>query len=311
MAHAKLNNAIRLIALVILLGVGVYIFILSTSEDGAGLREKISQLSIGYFIVPIALSLTSYLLRFVRWRIILRAMGHSLSVRVDFIYYLSGFALTMTPGKSGETIRSAFLLQANVPVQTSLSAFIIERSFDLLVVAMLGTSLFIHPAVSLILFSAALALVVLLGIWFGYPERHRYKINRPKFILRLFHTLRQASDALRPRLVIAYALLGCAAWVAQGISFYYIVSLFPNDIEVFKAINTYCAGLFVGAVSLIPGGIGVTEGSLSWLLQSQGLDQNSAILSALLSRGCTLWLAVTVGCAGLIAIVKGKIVSNK
>ena len=36
------------------------------------------------------------------------------------------------------------------------------------------------------------------------------------------------------------------------------------------------------------------------------LDQNSAILSALISRGCTLWLAVAIGCCALAAIIKGQ-----
>ena len=76
-----------------------------------------------------------------------------------------------------------------------------------------------------------------------------------------------------------------------------------------RSISTYCAGLFIGAASLVPGGVGVTEGSLAWLLQTQGLDQSSAILAALLSRGCTLWLAVAVGCGALVFIIKGQTIS--
>jgi glycosyltransferase 2 family protein len=283
MANFTLNNVIRMIALVILLGVVVYIGVLSTAEDGVGLRGKISRLSMGDVVFPIALSLLSYFFRFVRWRIILKQFGHNLPLKNDCIYYLSGFALTMTPGKSGETIRSAFLLQAQVPVQASISAFIIERFFDLLVVA-----------------------ISFMGARLAYVERYVYKINPPTFVLRLFNMLSQASIALKPKSIATYAFLGVAAWGAQGIGFYSVVCIFAQNIDVFSAISTYCAGLFVGAASLIPGGIGVTEGSLAWLLQTQGLDQNSALLSALISRGCTLWLAVAIGCGALAAIIKGQ-----
>lgn len=98
------------------------------------------------------------------------------------------------------------------------------------------------------------------------------------------------------RLIALTILLGVVVYIY----------LLTQDIETLSTISTYCAGLFIGAVSLIPGGIGITEGSLSWLLQTQGLDQNSAILSALISRGCTLWLAVAVGCSALAAIIKGQ-----
>lgn len=303
MANSTLNNVIRLIALIILLGVVVYIYLLGTSEDGIGLKEKISRLSINNLIIPITLSLTSYLLRFIRWRLILKQLGHNLAIKNDLICYLSGFALTMTPGKSGETIRSAFLLQARVPFQTSLSAFILERSFDLLVVGLLATLLSIPPIITLLLFLSALTTLSFIGTRLADREQHTHKINLPAFLLRLLNMLSRASIALKPKPIAAYSLLGCAAWGAQGFGFYYIVRLFTHDIAPLSAISTYCAGLFIGAASFIPGGIGVTEGSLSWLLQAQGLDQNAAILSALISRGCTLWLAVAIGCGALAAIV--------
>ncbi len=310
MANSKLNTAIRLIALIVLLGVVVYTFLISTSEDGGALKEKVSQLTLSSLLVPIALSLTSYLLRFIRWRLILKQLGHHLSIKNDLIWYLSGFALTMTPGKTGETIRSAFLLQANVPFRTSLSAFIIERSFDLLIVGLIATLLFTPPLLTLLIFLVALAAISIAGTKLAQREHHTYEINLPSFVVHVLHTVSHASKALKPKPIATYALLGAAAWAAQGLGFYYIVCLFAQDVEVFQSISTYCAGLFVGAASLIPGGLGVTEGSLSWLLQTQGLDQNSALLSALISRGCTLWLAVAIGCGALTAIIKGQTIAK-
>lgn len=303
---ATLHNVIRLIALVILLGVVVYLYLLGTSEDSIGLREKISRLSINDLIIPIALSLISYFLRFIRWRLILKQLGHKLEIKNDLIWYLSGFALTMTPGKSGETIRSAFLLQAQVPIQTSLSAFVIERSFDLLIVGLIATLFFFSPVTTLLLFLCALTLLSIVGSRLADRKQQTCNTWLPSFLIRLFNIVSRAAITLKPKSIATYALLGCAAWTAQGLGFYYIVCIFTQDIDLLSAISTYCSGLFIGAASLIPGGLGVTEGSLSWLLQTQGLDQNSAILSALISRGCTLWLAVAIGCSALAAIIKGQ-----
>ena len=221
----------------------------------------------------------------------------------------------MTPGKSGETIRSAFLLQAKVPLKTSLSAFVIERSFDLLIVGLFATLLVISPLVSLLLLIISLSTVSVIGMYL--PQKHfegeqgLTKISLLNLLQHLTSIVTHASTALKPKAVGVYALLGSAAWGAQGLGFYFIVQIFDHDTTAFSAISTYCSGLFIGAVSLIPGGIGVTEGSLAWLLQNQGLEQNAAILSALISRGCTLWLAVAIGCCALAAIIKGHTIPGR
>lgn len=305
MAYPALNNVLRMIALVILSGVAVYLGFLYASNDGNDLREKISRLSFGSLFFPVCLSMLSYLFRFLRWRLILNQLGYKISAKSDFIYYLSGFALTMTPGKSGETIRSAFLLEAEVPVKSSLSAFIIERFFDLLIVGLLASLFFVSPLITLALFLVALLTITFIGARLGHIERQANRIKRPAIVQRLLKVLSEASTAIGAKSVVIYALLGCAAWSAQGVGFYCIVGLFNQNIGLSSAISTYCAGLFAGAASLIPGGLGVTEGSLSWLLQTQGLDQNSALLAALISRGCTLWLAVAIGCIALTAIIRG------
>jgi len=170
--------------------------------------------------------------------------------------------------------------------------------------------LFAPPLLTLLVLLFALAAISIVGAKLAQREHHTYKINLPSFVIHVLNTISHASRALKPKPVATYALLGGAAWAAQGLGFYYIVCLFAQDIEVFQSISTYCAGLFVGAASLVPGGLGVTEGSLSWLLQTQGLDQNSALLSALISRGCTLWLAVAIGCGALTAIIKGQTITK-
>jgi glycosyltransferase 2 family protein len=285
--------------------------VIIASEDTLGIKAKLTRIAPSNFVLPICLSLFSYACRFARWRFILRKLGYCVAIKNDVIFYLSGFALTMTPGKSGETIRSAFLLQADVPVASSLSAFVIERFFDLLIVASLASLFFIAPLLSLALLIVALGAISFAGAHLPIIERWASVLKLPSIVLRLVNILSNASAALGAKSVLLYALLGGAAWAAQGLGFYCILGIFTQDISMFSAISTYCAGLFAGAASMVPGGLGVTEGSLAWLLHSQGMDQGSALLSALLSRLCTLWLAVAIGCCALAAIIKGIVAAPK
>lgn len=57
----------------------------------------------------IALSLISYLFRFARWHYFIVALGYKLSILRNLEIYIAAFALTLTPGKVGEMIRSVYL----------------------------------------------------------------------------------------------------------------------------------------------------------------------------------------------------------
>ena len=48
-------------------------------------------------------------------------------------------------------------------------------------------------------------------------------------------------------------------------------------------------------MSMIPGGLGITEGSLASLISSQGIDFSTALVLVIIIRFFTLWFAVITG----------------
>ena len=82
-----------------------------------------TRLGLGGWCILLSCSFCSYLLRFVRWQYFLRRVDRRLPSRLHLAYYLAGFALTTTPGKAGETIRSVLLRPHGVPYPTSLASF--------------------------------------------------------------------------------------------------------------------------------------------------------------------------------------------
>lgn len=63
---------------------------------------------LGIFVALLMSSL-NYCLRFIRWQGYLKAFGHAVPWRDSLRIYLSGFALTTTPGKAGEALRGVLL----------------------------------------------------------------------------------------------------------------------------------------------------------------------------------------------------------
>jgi uncharacterized protein (TIRG00374 family) len=66
------------------------------------------------------------------------------------------------------------------------------------------------------------------------------------------------------------------------------------------AVFAYSASTIAGAVAMMPGGLGVTEGSMTAFLQALGgktMPPAVASAATILVRVATLWFAVAIGLA--------------
>ena len=84
------------------------------------------------------LSLTNYLLRFLRWGRYLALLDAPVPWRTNLDAYFSGFALTTSPGKLAEMLRSVLLRPHGVPAAASMAAFFPERVSNLLSILLLA-----------------------------------------------------------------------------------------------------------------------------------------------------------------------------
>ncbi|MCK4353362.1 flippase-like domain-containing protein [candidate division WOR-3 bacterium] len=99
--------------------------------------------------------------------------------------------------------------------------------------------------------------------------------------------------------ILQLLLLYCVLWVLYGMGFYFLIkSFYPIEISTFYSLIGICAIAWsIGFISLItPGGLGVREGILSFLLKFY-FPVSIGIIAALLAR---IW--TTVGEIILFAI---------
>lgn len=100
-------------------------------------KEAFNRIGIIGTMIALALSLVNYGLRFCRWQMYLSKLGYNIEVLPSLRIYLSGFALTTTPGKAGEAFRGVLLKQRGVPFPATFAAFISERLSDLVAIVLL------------------------------------------------------------------------------------------------------------------------------------------------------------------------------
>lgn len=251
------------------------------------------------FAAAAALAVVNYALRYLRWSMYLRALGIEVPASVSAPVFVAGLALSITPGKVGELLKSVWLNQrTGVPVAASAPAVVMERLTDVISVAMLGL-------VGVLLLPTAIALVIgallIVGLALGLLAASRYgaKALELPVLRRWREPLAQSQDGMRrlmsPRVLAPAVALGFLAWAAEGLALWVIVLGLGDQVAVGVALPISAAAALLGAVTALPGGLVGFEGSMVALLGQAGLPAATAALATLLTRLATLWLAVLVG----------------
>lgn len=251
----------------------------------------------------LALSLANYLLRFVRWGRYLALLDAPVAWRINLNAYFAGFALTTSPGKLGETLRSVLLKPHGVPPAASLAAFFAERASDLLsVLALAAIGLWAYPparpVVGLALAFVALALLavqwtaLIAGI-------DRWALARPQKWARLIVKLCEIVLHFRrcfslPAMGMGLAL-GLLAWLAEGVGFWWLLAALGHPLPLTTAVFIYAFAMLIGGLSFLPGGLGSSEAVMIGLLALHGFPEPAAVTATLICRLATLWFAVALG----------------
>jgi uncharacterized membrane protein YbhN (UPF0104 family) len=225
------------------------------------------------------------------------AMGHKVPILRNLEIYLAAFALTLTPGKAGEMIRSVYLIPYGVSYPHSIGPFVSERLMDLVAVGSLAAyAVTTFPDRQLWLLTSIVSIIAVILLlrsslitWIGQGDFRSVVFEHTAFVI---HSVRFLLSGRQ----IAVALpLSHMAWIAQGVSLYLIVQALGYELGVSTVIAIYCLSILAGAVSFIPGGLGATEVAIMLLLSSAGVEQTDAITASLVSRSLTLWLAIGIG----------------
>ncbi len=293
----------KMLALSLLGAAALYLgFVLYTGFDD--FVHAAGQLGVGGWGLILACSSGNYLLRFIRWNFYLHRFNHRLPLFLHFNYYMSAFALTTTPGKAGETIRSLYLKSHHIPFTHSLAMFFTERFLDVVVVTLLATlSLLSLDQYGEFVLLAAIVLALMLPLLrsrlvIKTLQHLAGRIALPSlshFIQHISVLLDSARRLLQWQNLYTGLILGVAAWSIQGLAFYFILSTLGPDLGLTTAMSIYAISLLAGALSFVPGGIGTTEAVMGLLLLHFGADNVSAVAIPVISRISTLWFAVTLG----------------
>jgi uncharacterized protein (TIRG00374 family) len=273
-------------------------------------RDRLGGFQWWAFGAALALAVANYALRFVRWQYYLREREIVVPTGTSAVVFVAGFSMAVTPGKLGELVKSYLLRQlAGISVARSAAIVIAERVSDLLALLLLaavGVAAYGIATEVAIATAAILAIAFVFLLWRRLGHAAIELVTRPRKLARLRRPLLETYDGLaalgRPFVLVWSTVLGAAAWACEGIGFAIIVDAFPGaHVDMGVAIFIYAATTIAGALSFLPGGLGVTEGAMTLLLveNAVNVDRGTATAATILTRLATLWFAVALGMVAL------------
>ena len=297
-----------LAALAVPTGLGLYADFRDVSATLTGFR---------WALMPalIALTLANYLVRYLRWRNLLRiSSGHSPGLWQDLLVFFAGTAMILTPARLGEWTKSYYARERyGAPVARTAPIMLAERVGDCLAMLLLSSAGLVvfgwgRPIFVLVIAMAAAAIVAF---------RHRGLASTALRWLRRFHATRRLVPSIEEfhdsaRLLfsargMSWALgLGLVAWSLECLMFFLVLVGLgrPATAELaLQASFIFPIATLAGGLALLPAGIGVTEGSITGMVQAiVGAPRSLAVASALLARALILGFALALGLPALALV---------
>jgi uncharacterized protein (TIRG00374 family) len=276
--------------------------------------------NFNWYMLPILLTLSfgNYFSRFFKWEYYLKLINVKLHKIDSLSIFMSGLIMSITPGKMGELLKSYLVKQVNgTSISKTAPIVFAERATDFLsltILALTGAYIYDYGKSIIIL----IGLVILSGLFIVSNKKLFYKIIAlfssvsfiSKHTLKIVTAYESSSKLFSLTPLVLMTSLSIVSWGFECFGYYLVLTNFEIQIDVLWAFFSYSFATIVGALSMLPGGLGITEGSLTLMLVQKGLSEFSAFASTFIVRAVTLWFAVLVGAISILFYQRrfGKII---
>jgi len=289
----------------IILGIILFYVIYIILSDVNTIAYQFSKMEI--ILIPLILvsSFCVLLSKGIRQYLLLKNLGLDIGIKDNYTIFFAGLTMLVTPGGIGEVIKSYYLKKSHGHNMRKTFPFVLmERAHDLLAVVTI---------ISIILFFVELneAKILVIGAWIifilGFILLRRKstfdrlislmgKIKKFKnFSIKLSESYESLNILLQPKIILKSWCISILSWVLTAVSYYLCFKAFNMEIEGMVSILFTFTSIAFGALSFLPGGVGVTELSLTGLLTREGFEIGITTSVVLLIRLTGTWFATAVG----------------
>ena len=290
--------------LLIILGSIVFYSIFLFLSDISSLETYSINFKYEYTSIILIFVLISWIPLYLRWRLLCKNLGIHISFRDDFLVYIAGFALSITPAKVGELLRTQILREKSGIQRTQTTPLIfIEKFYDLLGAVIASSFGIVYfPEIGIIVLGGFI-LSIIIFILFSSKitfDKSIILLSKFKFTKKFIEPLSKSHEILKistkPKILTPSIILSILYWLTISSAVFYVLKALSIDsLDFLEIVSIYTSSLFLGALSFLPGGLGIAEGSFTGLLNVQGISLSAAVVIVIIVRLFTLWFNVVIG----------------
>ena len=296
----KLDNRLILVLVAVVVIYAIFLFI----SDYNIISEKISNFKINYLPLILLLVSASWVPLIIKWHFLLKNCEIDIPLTKSILVFLSGTAFEITPGQIGALMKSQILKTIyNIPRTKTAPIVLVEKVYDLIgaiLASIIGIIILgVYPHLIVI---AILVLAVIFFFMYYRPASELFfkRITKLKFFSKYIENISESYKTVQKSTNVKVAtvciLLAVTYWFIISAAAYYILIGFDiNILDYLKVLAIYVTSILLGAISFIPAGIGITEGTLAGLLTLEGIGVSAALILSVMIRILTLWYSVGVG----------------
>ena len=296
----KFDNRLILIPVAAAVIYAIFLFV----SDYDTISETISSFNVNFLPHILFFATASWIPIFIKWHFLLKNSNIHVPVKGNIVVFLSGMGLELTPGHVGALIKSQ-ILKTKFSISRTKTApiVLIEKVYDLIgaiIASIIGIIILGMETYLIAIALSALALIFFLMCYRPAFDLFLGLIAKRKFFSKYIENISDSYEIIKKSTSVKSfticILLSIAYWSIISAGVYYILAGFGIDmIDYLKILSIYTFSAFLGAITFIPGGIGVTEGSLTGLLSIQGVDISVALVLGVMIRLFAFWYPVCVG----------------
>lgn len=288
--------------------------------DPASIWSVLRKSHPGWLGIAVVATPVMLLFKAARWQSLLRGLGVSYPLPTAFLsYYVCLFIGNLTPGRLGELVRAAHLVQdREIDPGRALSSVVVDRLFDLFALLFLGglalsslggtDDILLGIGGALFLLVCATFVLVLPKTVVNKPsvvQTERKRSRRGPRMTALFDLLGGFRDGLlgiRPSSLVRATLL---TLIANGIYFslcYFLARSLSLRVGILPIAGATALGSLVALIPMTVAGLGTREAAITAFLYRQGVPPEEALGLSLLMFANFYLLSSAVG--ALLSLAK-------
>jgi uncharacterized protein (TIRG00374 family) len=314
---ARKFNVRRILTLFIL-GALTVLVVLKLSGFQAS-WERLRSIDPRYIVAAFLVYQLSFVIRAIRWYLLLRALDHRLSVFSLYVYLLVGwFISAVVPARAGDVARG-YLLKSDrqIPLRSGLGSIFGERALDGMVImsCSLISSFFILslglPSWILTLYQVTFSILIVLFLSFFLVPRFEHTVRAlfsasryrklVGFPFRLIENVRLIAN--RPAESLLALLLTILIWFGDAFVTYLVLLGLDYPLPLpWVAFVSFTVNL-VATIPITPGAIGQIDAVQFSLFSVLGMAREFTGVTILISRFICYWSFLLI--SGLVTYGTG------